>query len=321
MHEVPPIAIDRIGPLAARFLSERAWGEVGAVFEHSFYVSLRGHWICLLPSGFGNGPLNVLYDTGQHPRARARLGDTVAVANKTVRVGTSVTFSFAAAELWSPPSVASSDSTTLARGLAELGAVVRTYPVPQESLAACWLTPCEMPSRLGLVASAACRPLRHLRDVLARSISAGGVRDLDIGPVLPLIGLGGGLTPSGDDALGGAMIALHCIGCDRLRDAFWSRLQASAATATGPISYAHLEAAAQGYGHEALHGTLNALLAGRAGDMRANLAAIDAIGHTSGWDGLAGAVLALQARTAAAANDPWQPRGEPEAEKPHAIRQ
>jgi hypothetical protein len=178
-----------------------------------------------------------------------------------------------------------------------------------------------MPNRSGPVASAAYRPMRHLRDVLARSISAGGVRDLDIEPVAPLIGLGGGLTPAGDDALGGAMIALHCMGCDGLRDALWSRLQASAAASTGAISYAHLEAAAQGYGHEALHYTLNTLLAGRAGDMRANLAAIDAIGHTSGWDGLAGAVLALQARTAAAANVPWRPRREPEAEKPHAIRQ
>jgi hypothetical protein len=307
--------------LAARFLSERALGEVGAVFEHSFYISLRGHWICLLPSGFGNGPLNVLCDTGQYPRAPVRLGETVAVANETVRVGTSMRFSLAAAERWSPPPVAPWDSATLARGLAALDAELLTYPVPQESLAACWLAPCEMPNRSGRFASAAYRPLRHLRNVLARSISAGGVRDLDIEPVLPLIGLGGGLTPSGDDALGGAMIALHSMGCDWLRDALWSRLQAPAATATGAISYAHLWAAAQGYGHEALHGTLNALLAGRAGDMRADLAAIDAIGHTSGWDALAGAVLALQAWTAAAENDPRQPRRDPEAEKPHAIRQ
>jgi hypothetical protein len=321
MHEVPPIAIHKVGPLAARFLSERASGEVGAVFEHSFYISLRGHWICLLPSGFGNGPLNVLCDTGQYPRAPVRLGETVAVANETVRVGTSITFSLAAAERWSPPSVASWNSTTLARGLAALDAVLPTCPVPRESLTACWLTPCEMPNRLGLVASAAYPPMRHLRDVLAKSTSAGVARDLDIEPVLPLIGLGGGLTPSGDDALGGAMIALHCMGCDWLRDAFWSRLQASAATGTGPISYAHLEAAAQGYGHEALHWTLNTLLAGRAGDMRANLAAIGAIGHTSGWDALAGIVLALQALTAAAANGPRRPRRGPEAEKPHAIRQ
>jgi hypothetical protein len=321
MHEVPPIAIDRVGPLAARLLSGRASGEVGAVFEHSFYISLRGHWICVLPSGFGNGPLNVLCDTGQYPRAPVRLGEAVAVANETVRVGTSVTFSFAAAELWSPPSVASWDCTTLARGLAELGAVLRTYPVPQESLTACWLTPREMSRRSGLFASAAYRPMRHLRDVLASSTSAGGVGDLDIEPVLPLIGLGGGLTPSGDDALGGAMIALHSMGCDWLRDAFWSRLKASAATSTGRISYAHLEAAAQGYGHEALHRILNTLLGGRAGDMRANLAAIGAIGHTSGWDALAGAVLALQAMKAAAANGPRRPWPQPEAEKPHAIRQ
>lgn len=298
MHRVPPIAIDKAGVLAARLLSEGGSGEIGAVFEHSFYISLRGHWICLLPSRFGNGPLNVLCDTGPHPRAPVRLGETVLVANKTMRVGRSVTFSLAAAELWSPPSVASWDGTSLARGLAELDAILRTHPVPQESLMACCPARAETSDRSSLVASAAYRPMSQLRDVLARSISASDVRDLDIEPVLPLIGLGGGLTPSGDDALGGAMIALRSVGCDWLRDALWSRLQASAATSTGHISYAHLEAAAQGYGHEALHRTLNTLLAGRAEDMRANLAAIDAIGHTSGWDALAGAVLALQARTA-----------------------
>jgi hypothetical protein len=321
MHAVPPIAIDKVGPLAARFLSERGSGEIGAVFEHSFYVSLRGHWICLLPSRFGNGPLNALCDAGPHWRAPVRLGDTVSIANKTMRVGTSVTFSFAAAELWSRPSVPSWDGTTLAHGLAALDAVLRTYPVPQESFAASCIARSETPAVWGPATSAACRPMHQLRHMLARSISARDVRDLDIDPVLPLIGLGGGLTPSGDDALGGSMIALHCMGCDWLRDALWSGLQSSAATSTGHISYAHLEAAAQGYGHEALHGTLNTLLAGRAGDIRANLAAIDAVGHTSGWDALAGVVLALQAWTAAAASNPWQPRHDLEVEKPDATRQ
>ena len=321
MREVPPIAIDKMGPLAAQLLSERGSGEIGAVFEHSFYVSLRGAWICLLPSRFGNGPLNVLYGTGQHPKAPVRFGDAVSVANKTLRVGTSVTFSFAAAKFWSPPSAGAWDSTSLARGLAELGAVLRTHPFPQESFAACCLARSEASARSGPATSAAVRPMRQLLDMLARSISAGNAGDLDIEPVLPLIGLGGGLTPSGDDALGGAMIALHCMGCDWLCDAFWSQLQSKAATATGHISYAHLEAAAKGYGHEALHGTLNALLAGRVGDLRTNLVGIDAVGHTSGWDALAGAALALQAWTAAAANKSWWPRHDLDAEKPHAIRQ
>lgn len=320
MHEIPPIAIDKVGPLAARILSERGSGRIGAVFEHSFYITLRGHWICLLPSRFGNGPLNVLCSAGQRLRALVRLGETVAVTNETVRVGRSVTFSLDAAKLWSPPSV-TWDGTTLAHGLAALSAALRTYPFPRESLAACCLATSETPDRSGLAASAAYRPMRQLRHMLARSISAGSVRDLDIEPVLPLIGLGPGLTPSGDDALGGAMIALHCMGCDWLRDALWSRLQSSAATSTGDISYAHLKAAAQGYGHEALHHTLNALLAGRTGDVRASLAAIDAIGHTSGWDALAGAVLALRAQTVAAAVNPRRPRNAPESEKRHAIRQ
>ncbi|MEE9273883.1 MAG: DUF2877 domain-containing protein, partial [bacterium] len=67
----------------------------------------------------------------------------------------------------------------------------------------------------------------------------------------------------------------------------------------GRISRAHLACAARGEGAAALHETLAALLGP---DPEAALAAplgtLDAIGHTSGWDALAGAaaVLALRAR-------------------------
>ncbi len=111
-----------------------------------------------------------------------------------------------------------------------------------------------------------------------------------------LIGLGPGLTPAGDDFVGGSMIALRACGEAALaeRVAAWALPQA--ATNTNRISRAHLACAAQGEGHEALH----ALLGSAEGSRRfqASLAWLARIGHTSGLDAAAGALLARAARRA-----------------------
>ena len=94
-----------------------------------------------------------------------------------------------------------------------------------------------------------------------------------------LIGLGPGLTPSGDDYLGGMLVALRACGRAAQAESLWRWLRPRLPGRTNAISAAHLAAAAQGEAHEALHAVL-------AGDDPARL---DAVGHCSGWDGLAGA--------------------------------
>ena len=103
-----------------------------------------------------------------------------------------------------------------------------------------------------------------------------------------LIGLGPGLTPSGDDYLGGVLIALHYFGRRPQAQGLWRWLEPRLAR-TSAISGAHLAAAAAGEGHEALHRCLEALCS-RAADWTAALAALDGVGHCSGWDSLAGVV-------------------------------
>jgi hypothetical protein len=62
------------------------------------------------------------------------------------------------------------------------------------------------------------------------------------------------------------------------------------AHATGAISAAHLAAAAGGQVHEALHEMLESLAAWQAPDLQPVLGKLDLVGHTSGWDVLAGIV-------------------------------
>lgn len=104
-----------------------------------------------------------------------------------------------------------------------------------------------------------------------------------------LIGLGPGLTPAGDDFVGGAMIALRVLGGDAGRaqaDRIAAWALPLARERTSRISRAHLECAAEGEGHEALHDLLNT------GDEK-HLERLAKIGHTSGLDAAAGALLAL----------------------------
>ena len=106
------------------------------------------------------------------------------------------------------------------------------------------------------------------------------------GPLDSLIGLGPGLTPAGDDFVGGAMIALRAFGHEALADRIAAWALPLAAANTSRISRAHLECAARGEGHAYLHDFLSS-------PTRENLAKLSRVGHTSGLDAAAGAVLAL----------------------------
>jgi hypothetical protein len=107
-----------------------------------------------------------------------------------------------------------------------------------------------------------------------------------------LIGLGPGLTPSGDDLIAGALVALRAFLRADAAEQLGAWALRLAATGTGAISRAHLAAAGAGEGPEPLHRVLAAICAAPEVDLERELDAIDRIGHCSGWDALAGVALA-----------------------------
>jgi hypothetical protein len=122
-------------------------------------------------------------------------------------------------------------------------------------------------------------------------------------PVLEnLVGLGPGLTPSGDDALAGALIALHECGNAGAAAGFAERVLPLARLRTNKISFAHLAAAADGEGAEPIHDILAALASADESDIASGLARIDRIGHTSGWDAVAGILAAIASLVRACAD-------------------
>jgi hypothetical protein len=112
-----------------------------------------------------------------------------------------------------------------------------------------------------------------------------------------LLGLGGGLTPSGDDYVGGAFFARRHI-ADRRDDALaWrqasQRVRRTAAARTHPISTALLGDLIAGLGWAALHELLGALATGATGAALLAARRLVRLGHTSGWDMLAGVAAGL----------------------------
>jgi len=234
-------------------------GEVCAVFRRSFYLRVPGErYVCVGDASLGRGPLNVLIEEleefwpPQH-------GERMSVALE-------------GAQSWSP--------RPLARPAANAQALRRAAAgrVPDAGLG-CLVVGAN--NALSVHAQPAIEALGAWLAGNTLSREAEG-----------LVGLGPGLTPSGDDYLAGMLVALRAFGRPAQADSLWRWLAPRLAGRTGAISAAHLEAASAGEAHEALHACLENL-AGADDAWDEALGRINSVGHCSGWDGLAGALAVL----------------------------
>ncbi len=224
-------------------------GEVIAVFRRSFYLRCPGErYACAGDASLGHGPLNVRLTASGLPA-----------------LGTRVSVSVQNASVWQPPPP---------EKMADLGLLRESAKnrIPAEGLG------CLVIGAHNGLSGHAQPALEALERWLVGNALAGEAEQL--------IGLGPGLTPSGDDYFGGMLVALRLTGRSMQADGLWRWLQPRLKQRTSAISAAHLCAAAAGEAHEALHDVLS-------GDLDLNK--IDAIGHCSGWDALAGAVAVLKA--------------------------
>ncbi len=113
---------------------------------------------------------------------------------------------------------------------------------------------------------------------------------------LRVLGLGPGLTPSGDDFIGAIFFAL--VHAPRARwqgqmPALQTRIRAAAATATNLISAALLDDLMAGRSYRCLHELLAALHSQDPAQIEASARTLQRIGASSGADMLAGLLLAL----------------------------
>ena len=294
----PAIRLGLVGRDAADCLRALAGdgGSVLAVFRRSVYLAHRESLACIGPAGLGAGPLNGLAEAGtEHvlpdwQGAGLRPGDPVAPRGDGIRIGALRVLRWRHARLHDPPRGPHSwTAVGLAAALARLSGMLEPFSLADG------LAPFADPARRhALPRTGPVERARPAVDALEDWIAAG--RDAPPQePIERLLGLGPGLTPSGDDYLGGMMIALAMSGRAEAAAALAAPVLAAARKATNRIGAAHLGAAARGLGADALHRSIEALAVGDRPDLAPALKEIDAIGHSSGWDAMAGAVSALRA--------------------------
>src|SRR4051812_12418340 len=230
--------------IAGRFVPEGD-AEVRAAFRRSVYVEFSdGRYACVGDTSLGRGPINALVDAFTAPPIGAR-----------------VVISLQGAERWTPAPLAANPVIDI--GALEYAARDR---VPSEGLG-------------GLIVDAHNSLSGHAQpglDAIERWLIGNALDD----DVQMLIGLGPGLTPSGDDYLGGVLIALRALERRPQAQALWRWLEPRLGR-TSAISAAHLVAAAAGEGHEALHACLQALC-NRNADWPRTLDEVTKVGHVSG---------------------------------------
>jgi len=297
----------RAGVLAREVCGRNARAEVVAVFERSLYLRVGDDFICIGEPTIGNGPTTLIIgEWGAKLGVRQR--QCALISNGRITIG-DLLFDLQNCQTWhAPPWPAASATlpTTYAK-IAQRAAVES----PAESLArACFGdddTPLARLARPRVAKFASWLSLRWAKRPEAAcppSISAFLKEPPTPDPSPPrfawgegnptacasgLIGLGPGLTPSGDDFLIGALAALDALGQTNMHAAL-GRAVVAAAGCTTPLSATFLRAAAAGHVGENLHAMIAAILAG---DADAAVAAAARIGDTSGWDTLAGAVVVV----------------------------
>ena len=287
--------VSMMGPVAARVLARGGRGDVRAVFQRSFYVEIAGEHLCIGVSDLVAGPLNVLaaVPTWGALIQDLRVGDKVDVSHGCFRAANSLILDFVDTAVWSPPTVPEWCLESVRSGLKGfLDAAADS--LPDEGLGR-FMEPdpgCRFPH--SILYDHAIGPVSRLQAWLREAmLNPNLVPDPDVTDWRGLLGLGPGLTPSGDDLLGGVMIALHTLGQRRVLESLSGAVNPILSERTNAISGAHLRSAMEGMGCEPLHCAVSGIMTGNRESLPKVIKAIDAVGHTSGWDAMAGVVITM----------------------------
>jgi hypothetical protein len=268
--------------VAAEFCNTPGDAEVAAVFERSFYLRAGDLFVCVGEPAIGNGPLTLLADVrvpmlGLHP------GQPAHIMENRIDIG-AATFTCEGRERWHSPAWPRAVAPAVLTQVREDVMRRAAMDAPAEGFGrAITNLPDDAFARIAR---------RHLARLRAW-LSVGSERaSSQMCPVRDIIGTGHGLTPSGDDVLIGALALLDALGERRAHAALALAIDEVPPALTSPLSHCFLRVAAAGHVGEGLHAAVASILRG---DADRAVAAIRTIGHSSGWDMMAGIVTTLEA--------------------------
>lgn len=256
-----------------RVRAGRLSGQVHSVFERVVNIATTdGELFTLACRGLDDGPHTARVDRAAWRGSGVRVGDAVFAEQGGMWIGGAGQLECAAATPWDcvlPPwpagtRTARANLQALHQGLEQQRAQQREH--------------------LGAFEQLALRTIAERLQRLADALRAGRQQAATV-HAQALLGLGPGLTPSGDDVLLGLFAVLHLPGSPC---AGWlqggASVLAGAADATHAISLAALRRAAAGGVRESIAVLLRELLQGGGAALDAALARVLAIGSSSGAD-------------------------------------
>lgn len=287
-HLVVPIL--RSGVLARQFCQRVVFATVEAVFERCVYLRSGDDFVCIGAPDIGNGPITLIANPGALPTLKSLAGQIALICGQHIAIGNSVRFTLDQSELWRPsdwPKCPPADRLIdIYAALATRAALI----APQEGLARSTINEGEASGGpLSRVARPRLALFEHWMSGLVDAGHAPAAASREA--VRGLIGLGPGLTPSGDDFLAGALAALDAIGESDAHAAMARAIVDVLPGLTTPLSACFLRAAAAGHTGEHLHQLMSWVITAEAD---AAVAAAGKIGHSSGWDMLAGVITTLR---------------------------
>jgi len=286
------VPILRAGVLARRFCESVAFANVEAAFERCLYLRCGDDFVCIGTPDIGNGPMTLIGNLPVMPTLSSLAGQIGLICGACITIGNSIRFILDQSKVWRPCGWPISPSPERLIDICAVLASRAAIAAPQEGLARCVTGGGETsPHPPPLVRVARPRVTvfeRWLSNLLGgRPASAVASREAVAG----LIGLGPGLTPSGDDFLVGALAALDAI-CESEAHAQMARAIVDGLPGlTTPLSASFLRAASAGHVGETLHHIIFLVMCG---DVDAAIAAAEKIGHSSGWDMIAGILTTLR---------------------------
>lgn len=290
---------DRIGDLARHTLATDPSGTVLASHSRATYLlSASGALLWLAPADV---PMHRRGIRVVGPVPRVAAGSTFRVANTGLRLGSAAVIELRQALTWEPERWSAPPrllGTAPERHPGSISGLLGGLPPPRgfgtflpalSEYAQRGALPTRLPQRTPVLAQASPSVF-----AIARAC-----REQDGAALLEeaaeLVGLGEGLTPSGDDFIGGALFSLAMLRDAGTRlpnyspGALASFLELSRKR-TNRISFALLSDHAAGHACESAHRLVLALMGRESPEMTRRAASdLIRIGHSTGWDLLAGA--------------------------------
>jgi Protein of unknown function (DUF2877) len=284
------VPILRSGILARAFCRRAQVAEVAAVFDGSLHLRADDMFICIGEPDIGNGPLTLIADSASFRLTDLGInpGQSALISQRRIRIGDAAQFTLDRCELWRAPPWPTPLSLDRLTGAADALACFAMVEAPREGLARQVLCS-HAGGLLSRIARRRITSFEHwLYDVLKVNDAAENALP---NPVQGLIGLGRGLTPSGDDFLVGALALLDALAERKAFGWLACGLTHASPALTSPLSHCLLRAAAAGYVGEKLYQAVSSVIAGK---VDSAITAVRKIGHSSGWDMLTGIATTLK---------------------------